>query len=140
MNEHSNIKKRIRVVAGLIRQDGRVLLTQRKPGSHLGLSWEFPGGKVEAGESDDEALRRVMMEELGITVSVGTRCFESRHVYGTREMHLLVYRCKLLEGDPRALDVNDCAWVEEKRLRERTFLPADMPLVHGLVQGLIADE
>ncbi len=133
-------KKHIRVVAALIRQGGKVLLTQRKPGKHLGLSWEFPGGKVEAGETDDEALRREMREELGVVVTVGSRCFETRHQYGAREMHLLVYRCRLIEGVPQALDVHNWEWVEERRIQEREFLPADMPLVHGLAHGLIGDD
>ena len=133
-------KRNIRVVAALIRSEGRVLLTQRKPGRHLGLSWEFPGGKVEAGETDDVALMRELREELGITVSVGTRCFETRHSYGNREMHLLVYRCRLVSGDPQPLDVNAVEWVEETRVQEREFLPADLPLVHGLANGLIADD
>lgn len=132
--------KHLRVVAGLIRQGGRVLLTQRKPGRHLGLAWEFPGGKVEAGETDEEALRREMREELGVEVAVGTRCFETRHSYGTREMHLLVYRCKLVSGEPKAIDVNAFEWVDEGRIADREFLPADLPLVHGLANGLVADE
>lgn len=132
--------KHLRVVAGLIRKDGQVLLTQRKPGRHLGLAWEFPGGKVEAGETDDEALRRELREELGVEVTVGTRCFETRHTYGSREMHLLVYRCRLVSGEPQALDVNAFEWVEESRVADREFLPADLPLVHGLANGLVADE
>ena len=132
--------KNIRVVAALIRQGGRVLLTQRKPGRHLGLSWEFPGGKVELGETDEQALQRELREELGVAVVVGTRCFETRHTYGSREMHLLVYRCRLTEGEPRALDVNAVEWVDEVRIQERSFLPADLPLVHGIANGLVADE
>lgn len=132
--------KNIRVVAALIRQGGQVLLTQRKPGRHLGLSWEFPGGKVEAGETDEEALMRELREELGVSVVVGTRCFETRHTYGAREMHLLVYRCRLTEGEPRALDVNAVEWVPEQKIQERSFLPADLPLVHGIANGLVADE
>jgi 8-oxo-dGTP diphosphatase len=132
--------KNIRVVAALIRQGGQVLLTQRKPGRHLGLSWEFPGGKVEAGETDEEALRRELREELGVGVDVGTRCFETRHNYGTREMHLLVYRCRLVEGEPRAIDVNAVEWVAERKIAERQFLPADLPLVHGIANGLVAED
>ncbi|MCP4502742.1 MAG: (deoxy)nucleoside triphosphate pyrophosphohydrolase [Deltaproteobacteria bacterium] len=143
MSEDSTLPKKrrvVRVVAALIREDEQVLLTQRKPGSNLGLSWEFPGGKVEEGETDDEALRRELQEELGVESIVGSLCFETRHNYGTREMHLLVYRCLITEGTPRALDVNACEWVHEQKLEERTFLPADLPLVNGLVQGLVAHD
>ena len=136
----STKSRSLRVVAGLIREGGRVLLTQRKPGRHLGLAWEFPGGKVEAGETDEQALRRELQEELGLEVNVGSRCFETRHVYGNREMHLLVYRCRVTAGEPQALDVNAFEWVEESRVSEREFLPADLPLVHGLANGLVADE
>jgi len=132
--------KNMRVVAALIRDQGKVLLTQRRPGRHLGLSWEFPGGKVEVGETDEEALRRELQEELGVEVKVGTRCFETRHTYGTREMHLLVYRCRLVEGDPTPIEVHAVEWVEEARIQERTFLPADLPLVHGIASGLVAYE
>jgi mutator protein MutT len=132
--------KQIRVVAALIRQGGKVLLTQRKPGRHLGLSWEFPGGKVEPGETDEQALRRELQEELGVGVTVGTRCFETRHNYGTREMHLLVYRCQIIEGDPQPIDVNAVEWVVEHRISDRQFLPADLPLVHGIAHGLVSED
>ena len=133
-------KKNIRVVAALIRVEGKVLLTQRKPGKHLGMSWEFPGGKVEEGEDDHQALMRELREELGVTVVVGTRCFETRHNYGAREMHLVVYRCRVVEGEPQALEAHALEWVEERQVGNREFLPADKPLVHGLQHGHIADD
>lgn len=140
MSEDKRRPRTIRVVAALIRQDGQVLLTQRKPGRHLGLSWEFPGGKVEAGETDETALRRELREELDVEVTVGTRCFETRHTYGSREIHLLVYRCRLTAGTPRAVEVHALEWVEESRVAERDFLPADLPLVRGIASGLIAHD
>ena len=130
----------IKVVAALIRKDEKVLITQRKPGRHLGLSWEFPGGKVEEGESDHEALARELKEELGIVVQITTKCFETRHQYGNREMHLTVYRSSILQGEPKALDVNAVEWVPEDELGRRNFLPADRPLVDGIVSGLVATE
>jgi 8-oxo-dGTP diphosphatase len=130
----------MRVVAALIRRDGQVLLTQRRPGRHLGLSWEFPGGKVEVGETDEDALRRELREELDVEVAVGTRCFETRHTYGTREIHLLVYRCRLVSGTPRAIEVHALEWVDEARVADREFLPADIPLVRGIASGLIAQD
>ena len=139
-NGPARAKKCIRVVAAVIERDGRYLVTQRRPTAVLPLLWEFPGGKVETGETDEQALIRELQEELGVVVVVGSRCFETRHSYGAREMHLLVYRCRLVSGEPKALEVNAVEWVEEKRIGEREFLPADMPLVHGLKHGLIADE
>lgn len=130
----------IKVVAALIRHNDKVLITQRKPGRHLGLSWEFPGGKVEEGETDHEALTRELKEELGIDVRITTKCFETRHQYGNREMHLTVYRSTILSGEPQALDVNAVEWVPEDELGKRNFLPADRPLVDGIVSGLVATE
>lgn len=133
-------EKRFRVVAALIRKDNKILLTQRWPGKHLGSTWEFPGGKVEFEESDQEALQRELREELGIEVKIGTCCFETCHGYGNREVHLLIYRCQLISGTPTAIDVKAIEWVDEKSLLERTFPPADLPFVQELVRGCISDE
>lgn len=133
-----NDGKPFRVVAALIRRDGKILLTQRWPGRHLGLMWEFPGGKVEEGESDEQALQRELSEELGIDVNIGTACFETCHGYGNRAVHLIIYRCSMLSGEPRPIDVKAVEWVDEKSLLERNFPPADLPFVHELVAGRIA--
>lgn len=129
------------MVAALIRKGNKVLLTQRWPGRHLGLTWEFPGGKVEEGESDKEALERELLEELGVEAEIGSCCFETRHGYGSREVHLLIFRCKLIEGVPRALDVKAMEWADIETLAERKFPPADLLFVQELVAGRIsADE
>ena len=133
-------EKRFRVVAALIRKDKQILLTQRWPGKHLGSTWEFPGGKVEFEETDQEALQRELREELGIEVKIGTCCFETCHGYGNREVHLLIYRCQLISGTPTAIDVKAIEWVDEKSLLERSFPPADLPFVQELVRGCISDE
>lgn len=130
-------KKQFRVVAALIIKDDKVLLTQRWPGKNLGLTWEFPGGKVEDEESDKEALERELREELGITAEIGTCCFETRHGYGAREVHLLIFRCKLISGEPKALDVKDMAWVDISDLKDRKFPPADLLFVQELIAGRI---
>jgi 8-oxo-dGTP diphosphatase len=133
-------KKQFRVVAALIRKDGKVLLTQRWPGRHLGLTWEFPGGKVEEGEEDLEALERELREELGVTAKIGSCCFETRHGYGSREVHLLIFRCKLLQGTPRAIDVKAMEWADIATLMDRKFPPADLLFVQELVAGRIVPE
>lgn len=133
-------KKQFRVVAALIKKGSKVLLTQRWPGRHLGLTWEFPGGKVEEGEGDVEALSRELREELGVEAEIGSCCFETRHGYGSREVHLLIFRCKLTEGTPRALDVKAMEWAEIDSLADRKFPPADLLFVQELVAGRIKDE
>jgi len=133
-------KKQFRVVAALIRKGNKVLLTQRWPGRHLGLTWEFPGGKVEEGESDMEALERELREELGVEAEIGSCCFETRHGYGSREVHLLIFRCKLTEGTPRALDVKAMEWADIESLPDRKFPPADLLFVQELVAGRISND
>ncbi len=136
----SSEKKHFRVVAALIVKDGKVLLTQRWPGKNLGLTWEFPGGKVEEGETDKEALIRELQEELGIKAEIGTCCFETRHGYGLREVHLLIFRCKLLSGEPKAIDVKAMEWVNLNELTERKFPPADLLFVQELIAGRIKHD
>lgn len=138
--ETTHDKKQFRVVAALIRKGNKVLLTQRWPGRHLGLTWEFPGGKVEEGESDMEALERELREELGVEAEIGSCCFETRHGYGSREVHLLIFRCKLTDGTPRALDVKAMEWADIETLADRKFPPADLLFVQELVAGRISDE
>ncbi|MBN4077282.1 (deoxy)nucleoside triphosphate pyrophosphohydrolase [Sulfobacillus acidophilus] len=133
-------KQSFRVVAALIRQEGKVLLTQRWPGKHLGLTWEFPGGKVEIGENDNQALKRELLEELGIDVEIGTCCFETRHGYGSKEVHLLIYRCSILNGTPTAIDVKAIEWVGENELSTKSFPPADLLFVQELSLGRIGTE
>lgn len=138
INDFQDEKKRFRVVAALIRKEDKVLLTQRWPSKHLGLIWEFPGGKVEEGESDEEALVRELKEELGVDVKIGTSCFETCHGYGSREVHLLIYRCEITSGTPAPVDVKAIEWVSTAELSDREFPPADLVFVQELVAGRIA--
>lgn len=122
--------KQLRVVAALIFRGEEVLAQQRPYHKAQGGLWEFPGGKVEDGEADDEALARECLEELGVEVLVGERVWEARHRYSDREVHLLVHRTEILGGgEPVARDAERIAWIPREALKDHPFCPADLPLV-----------
>ena len=94
------------VVAAVIRRGGGIMLCQRRPGAHNPLKWEFPGGKIEPGESPEAALARELMEELDIRVEVGRIVDAVCHRYADRDVLVLFYDCRIAEGEPRTLDCN----------------------------------
>ncbi len=101
----------LRVVGGLLRDGDRILLAQRPPGSSYGGCWEFPGGKVEPGESDAQALARELSEELGVTVRVEELVAQVEHPYPAFLIDFRVYACALVAGTPRCLGVHALRWV-----------------------------
>ncbi len=124
------------VVAGLIvADDGRILITQRRADQALPLQWEFPGGKVEPGESPVAALARELREEIGVAAEVGRIWDVLFHPYPAFDLVMLVYRCRLAPGEvARAVEVADLAWVATSELPGAwDILPADRPLVERLV-------
>jgi 8-oxo-dGTP diphosphatase len=125
------------VVAGLIvGAGGRVLITQRRADQSLPLQWEFPGGKVEPGESPEAALSRELAEELGIEVQIGRIWDVLFHAYPGFDLVMLVYACRLSAGSkpPAAVEVADLAWVRIDELSRWDVLPADRPLVERLAR------
>ena len=119
----------------LIDSDGRVLLAQRPPGKSMAGLWEFPGGKVEAGERPEETLVRELREEIGIRVKeacLAPLTFAS-HVYP--EFHLLMplYVCRRWDGTIAAQEGQTLAWVRPNRLRDYEMPPADVPLIPHLI-------
>ena len=120
------------VAAAVVFRDGRVLLTRRADGQHLGGMWEFPGGKLELGESPEETLVRECREECGIEVEVGDILDVTHHRYPEKDVLLLFYRCALLAGEVRNLEVADHAWVEPEDLDRYQLPPADIRIVTRL--------
>jgi 8-oxo-dGTP diphosphatase len=122
------------VVAGLVRSDdGSVLLSQRRADQAFALQWELPGGKMEPGESPEQALARELAEELDIHVSVERIWDVLFHAYPEFDLVMLVYGCRLPPGEvPRCREVEDFAWVPRGRLHEYDILPADRPLIERL--------
>ncbi|HEV3031948.1 MAG TPA: (deoxy)nucleoside triphosphate pyrophosphohydrolase [Polyangia bacterium] len=123
------------VVAALVRDGDRVLVSRRRADQPMPLLWEFPGGKVEPGEDPAVALAREVREELGCGVDVGRIHEVVFHAYAAFDLVMLVYACTLTGGTPRAVQVAEVAWVEAARLPALDLLPADYPLAKKLAAG-----
>jgi 8-oxo-dGTP diphosphatase len=119
------------VVAAVIEQDDRFLLTRRQDGVHLAGFWEFPGGKVADGESHAAALRREIQEELDTDVAVRELVLQTSHEYPERIVTLFFYRCDLLAA-PRPMIGQEMAWVSRGELSSLSFPPADDELIRRL--------
>ncbi len=110
-------------------------MSQRRADQSLPLCWEFPGGKVEPGESPEAALRREIDEELGCLVDVGPIFEVVFHAYEAFDLLMLVYRCTIVEGAPSAREVAAVAWVDRAQLPALALPPADVPLAARLARG-----
>ena len=121
------------VVAGLVVDRDRVLITQRRADQPLPLQWELPGGKIEAGESPEIALARELREELGVGVEIHRVWDVLFHAYPDYDVLMLVYRCRIVDGEPACVEVADLAWCLPAELSGYDILPADAPLIRRLV-------
>ena len=124
---------RIRVVAAMIEKDGKYLITQRRPTATLPLLWEFPGGRVEEGESDEAALARELKEEMEIDVSVADRVIHVHHSYPHYDIDFRVYRCRLTGGAINHRKVHDHRWVSPQEMDKYEFPAADEKTVAQLL-------
>ena len=118
------------VSAAVVLRDQRVMLCQRRPEVHNGLKWEFPGGKLEPGESPEAALRRELFEELGIEVAVGHSADVVYYRYPDRDVLVLFYMCEILRGEPACVDCNAIAWASLDEVEGFDFAGADAEFVH----------
>ncbi len=115
----------IRVVAAVIEQDGRYLITQRRPAAVLPLMWEFPGGRVEVGETDADALRREVKHRLGVEIETRQLISFVSHPYDNYVVDLYLYDCALTSGEPTEANVHAFEWVSSSDFDQYPFTPAD---------------
>jgi 8-oxo-dGTP diphosphatase len=123
---------KIDVVAAVIRDNGKILITQRLDNVHLAGLWEFPGGKVEPGESLEVALEREIREEVGLEIRVIGEFFTVEHDYPDKSVRLHFFNCIVLQGEARPIDVADLRWVSPGDLGNYQFPPADADLIARL--------
>jgi len=129
--------KMIEVVAALLWEKGnddisRFLICQRPPHKARGLFWEFVGGKVEQGETSENALVRECKEELDVRVKVLSLFMEVTHTYPDITVHLSIYHCEIAEGIPSMLEHNDMRWITPAEIPNYHFCPADAPIVEKI--------
>lgn len=123
------------VTAGILIKRGKVLVAKRLPESHRGSLWEFPGGKLEAGEDPRSCLKRELLEELDIEVRVGEILEVVYHRYERCPVLLLGYRCELEKGIPKALQSHGYRWVGREELEDLSMPEADWPIRDKLLKS-----
>ena len=129
---HSCFNYRVDVVAAVIERNGNVLICQRKGGRHA-LKWEFPGGKVEPGESAPEALKRELQEELAIDAEIGEPIDRIQVRYGNGPLiSIEFFRVTEFNGEPVNLQFEQIVWADRRRLPEYDFLDGDIAFVQKL--------
>lgn len=126
--------KIIEVAAGIIYDSsGRILIARRKPEKSIGGKWEFPGGKIEAGETPEVCLKRELVEELGINVNTITPFMVTKHNYGDFQILLIVFECMIVSNDIISMNDHDrITWVTKNELKLFDFAPADIPIVEAI--------
>ncbi|MDX9933627.1 MAG: (deoxy)nucleoside triphosphate pyrophosphohydrolase [Sphaerochaetaceae bacterium] len=121
--------KHIHVVAAVLFENGKVFAAKRNNYGELALKWEFPGGKVEAGETGETALAREIREELSSTISVETLLLSTQHTYTTFSLTMDAYVCRLIDGELTINEHIDCRWLAKHELFSVDWAEADIPIV-----------
>ncbi len=124
------------VVTGLIRKDNKALIGLRPEGGNLPGVWEFPGGKLEAGESPEEALHRELLEELGIKVEVGDLKFAATHDYGEVGILLMFYQIKYWKGEPKAKHHTELKWIDIEKIGDLELPEANRKVLYRILSAL----
>lgn len=121
------------VVAALIWQGEKFMICQRPVHKARGLLWEFVGGKVEPGETKEQALIRECREELDVTLSVGDVFMDVVHEYPDLTVHLTLFNAIIAEGEPQMLEHNDIQWIEPSEIPNYAFCPADEEILREII-------
>ncbi len=127
------------LAAIILNEKGQVLLAQRKPGLSQALKWEFPGGKLKAGETPADCLKREIREELGLEIEIRRIFGAVNHSYSDKNIVLIAYFAELISGDMRLKDHQQVKWVDIDDLNEYELSPADIPFVDLLVSQWAKD-
>jgi len=125
--------KTLQVVGAVVMRDGKVMCTQRPPGGPIGNLWEFPGGKIEPGETPEQALIRECAEELGIIVQPGNQITSTTMEYPRGPITLTTYYCELLHGEPTLTEHVELRWLKPAELPALAWAPLDLPTVTKLL-------
>ena len=122
----------VEVVAALIWQNGKFMICQRPKNKARELLWEFVGGKVEKGESKEEALVRECFEELAVTISVCDKLCDVTHIYPDLTVHLTVFNATIFDGMPQMIEHNDIKWITPDEIGKYDFCPADIEILEKI--------
>ncbi len=126
----------IHVVGALVWENDRFMICQRPPHKKRGLLWEFVGGKVEPGETRQQALIRECQEELDVTLKVGDLFMEVDHQYPDIHILLSIYHAEIAEGIPVLKEHADIKWITVPEIDQYAFCPADGPVLEALIKGI----
>ena len=127
--------KYIKVVAAIIKQEDKILIARRKKGKHLEFKWEYPGGKLENNEEENDALKRELKEEFSIEATIGRYLTESFYEYGSVNINLKAYLVESFSGDFRLIDHDKIEWIKIEEIKKHEFAPADIPINNYLIKN-----
>ena len=133
LTSSSTIHKQIGV-AVINNQQGQILIDRRKQSGEMGGLWEFPGGKIEPGETIEECIKREVKEELDIEIEVGDRLTTISHAYKTFNVTLYVHDCRHISGEPRPIECDEIHWIEPQNIVGYQFPKANIQIVNLLQQ------